>query len=73
MDTGVWTLRCQSCGEPFSLQLTAGENIVEYTKSHRCPHCQRTPEDSAPGGIDDRRWHRVIGFNSTKNGGKNNS
>jgi hypothetical protein len=70
MDTGLWTLRCQSCSEPFTLELKAGEDIVEYAKSHRCPSCQKTPGDAPPGGIYDAGWHRVTGFHSTKDGGE---
>jgi hypothetical protein len=70
MDTGLWTLRCQSCSKPFTLELTAGDSIVDYAKSHKCPSCQKSPDDSPPRGIENAGWHRVTGFQSTKDGDK---
>ena len=64
MDAGLWTLRCQSCGETFSVELTAGQQIVQFARSYVCPKCQKKPID--PTINKAVTWHRVIGFHSSK-------
>jgi len=65
MDTGLWTLRCQICREPFELELTGAQRLVEFARKHRCPNCHQTPDD-APDDHGFITWHRVVGFHCSK-------
>jgi hypothetical protein len=62
-DRGHWTLRCQNCLEDFALELKPGEHLIDYVKSHMCPHCHKRPNESR---FDKGRgaWHHVIEFRS---------
>ena len=64
MDSGLWTLRCQSCNEAFNIELIAGQQIVEFAKSYACPNCKKIPDTSPISQSE--TWHHIIGFRSTK-------
>jgi len=55
-DRGHWTLRCQSCLKDFTIELMAGEQVVDFVKSYACPHCKKRPDEAASV------WHHVIDF-----------
>jgi hypothetical protein len=61
MDDGVWTLKCQGCGETFEIELTSSQRVVEYARDHPCPACRKTPSDMV-GKPALTVWHKVVGF-----------
>lgn len=66
MDTGLWTLRCQSCNESFEIELAGGEKIVETAQNHPCPHCHNKPANTGAANQTNAHWHQVIGFRVVK-------
>ena len=66
MDTGLWTLKCQRCGAIFSIELTAGERIIDYAREHPCPKCHEKPVIDGDGKEPVGQWHHVIGFRAAK-------
>jgi len=64
MDTGLWTLRCQNCGETFTIELKAGQQIVQFARSYICSNCKTKPNDAL--STQASTWHRVIGFHCSK-------
>jgi Zn finger protein HypA/HybF involved in hydrogenase expression len=63
---GVWTLRCQNCGGDFTLELHAGEEIVNFAQNYLCPHCKKTPRDLHTGRNALSSWHHVLEFHAKK-------
>jgi len=57
-------LRCQNCGASFTVELTAGQRIVDFAQRQPCPVCKKKPEElpEKSTGV----WHHIIGFRSTK-------
>lgn len=65
MDTGFWTLNCLQCQATFTVELFAGQDILDYTRNSICPHCQKRPAD-VTGKEALGSWHHVVGFHSEK-------
>jgi hypothetical protein len=45
MDTGIWTVRCQSCRQTFDVELKPTERIIQYAQKETCPE----PKHWRPG------------------------
>jgi hypothetical protein len=63
---GIWTLRCQACENDFTLELTPGDQLVDFAKEYACPHCQKKPDEHTSSDKALSTWHHVIGFHTTK-------
>lgn len=65
-DGGMWTLRCQGCGESFQVEFIPGQNIVEATREESCPRCHNRPA-SMPAEAAPADWHHIVGFRAPSN------
>ncbi len=66
VDTGLWTLKCQSCNKSFEIELAGGEKIVAAAQDHPCPHCNQKPVKPDNEAQATSYWNRGIGFRVSK-------
>jgi hypothetical protein len=60
MDTGIWTLKCQSCQQTFEVGLTVGERIIQFARLADCPIC-----GNKPLGTLASPWHHIMVLRSS--------